>query len=231
MKKMIFALVALMVCLPMMAQERVNRPKAQWIGEGGEVTKITGWGYDDTAGEWVECLNMIETKVASKKYAGSATWMAHTYNNIISLQTRTLEYQGDTLLVLVRERWEGEFRYPHIMKDWQHWKVTDYYVLSKDDVAQFRNLPNAPIHINMVTARKGRYEEEELDVDLIRKQVENESPVRTAISIYKSTDDYVRFVFQSSAYHERLKRLMTDIEKGYFEMTEDAFKGMFTIHN
>lgn len=227
MKKMIFALVALMVALPMVAQERVNREKARWVDEGEKVTTITGWSYDDIAGEWVECANLIEPKASNRKYANSSSWMAHSYNNIISLQFRRLEYEGDTIPVLVRERWEGEFKYPHIMKDWSYWKATDFLVLTRTELEQLTNLSSTPIHINLVTANQGKYEEDELDVDLIRKQIDNEYPWKTAISIYKATDGHIRFVFQRSSYHERLKRMMVDIEKNYFEMTEKDFNAIF----
>lgn len=103
------------------------------------------------------------------------------------------------------------------MKDWSHWKATDFLVLTRTELEQLGNLSSTPIHINLVTAKQGKYEEDELDVDLIRKQIENEYPWKTAISIYKSTDGHIRFVFQSSSYHERLKRMMVDIEKNYFE--------------
>ena len=229
MKKMIFALIALMVALPMVAQERVNRAKARWIDEGEKVTTITGWAYDDIAGEWVECTNLIEPKASNKKYANSPSWMAHSYNNIISLQFRRLEYEGDTIPVIVRERWEGEFKYPHIMKDWSHWKATDFLVLTRTELEQLGNLSSTPIHINLVTAKQGKYEEDELDVDLIRKQIDNEYPWKTAISIYKSNDGHIRFVFQSSYYHERLKRMMVDIEKNYFEMTAEEFNSIFCL--
>ena len=229
MKKMIFALIALVVALPMVAQERVNREKARWVDEGEKVTTITGWAYDDVAGKWVECANLIEPKASNKKYANSPSWMAHSYNNIISLQFRRLEYEGDTIPVIVRERWEGEFKYPHIMKDWSHWKVTDFLVLTRTELEQLGNLSSTPIHINLVTAKQGKYEEDELDVDLIRKQIENEYPWKTAISIYKATDGHIRFVFQSSSYHERLKRMMVDIEKNYFEMTEEEFNSIFRL--
>lgn len=229
MKKMIFALVALMVALPMVAQERVNRAKARWIGEGEKITNVMGWGYDDTAGEWVGCANVIETKVSNKKYTNSDYWKSHTYNNIISIQLKKLEYQGDTLLILVREFWDGGYKYPRIKEGWEHWKSTAFMILDDTHIELLRKLPNTVSHINVVTTTQGLYEKEELDVDLIRKKIEGKYQTKSTIHIYEATDGNIRFIFQEIEFMESLPRLNEDIGKGYFEMPKETFNSLFKI--
>lgn len=229
MKKMFLALVALVVALPMVAQERVNRAKARWIGEGEKITNVMGWGYDDTAGEWVGCANVIESKASNKKYTDSDYWKSHTYNNIISLQLKKLEYQGDTLFILVRELWDGGYKYPRIKEDWQYWRSTVFMILEEQHIELLKNLPNSVSRINAVQTTKGLYEEEELDVDLIRKRIESKHKVKSTIHIYEATDGNIRFIFQEIEFLESLPRMNEDIGKGYFEMPKETFNSLFKM--
>ena len=59
MKKTIFILAGILSLVSLKAQERVNRPKAEFSSQSVKLDSATGWSYNKTEGIWVGNQNIV----------------------------------------------------------------------------------------------------------------------------------------------------------------------------
>lgn len=225
MKKYIIAIITIIIStfniFTVCGQDRVNRTKLNFQGESTKLTSITGWGYDDEAGEWIDCQNFIECQ---KKYKSldHELWTSHKDNNIISLQFKTIEYNDNIFHILIWEKWDGHYRYPSIREDWEYYKVKEFMVFTEDDMRKLHNLTNDVYKFEVNVAIKDYSNNDIEDVDVIQNGLkrisENDYIMQKTIKIYKAIDGSIRFVF---GYE--------NIKKAYFEITEKEYMDLITL--
>lgn len=225
MKRLFIITTLCLICLAGFAQERVNRPKLSFISEGAVLNTFTGWAYDSGVGEWVDCKNVIEHSKQYSKYANSETWKSHTYNNIISLQFKTINCKGTNYYVLVWNKFDGAYKYPHIREEWSYWKIKLFLMFDEYNMDKLRNLTNDPIIIEVPTAKQRRYSDA-ADVDIIQTEMESSYQSKSNIVIYKATDGSIRFLFKDYIY----RSIGTGIDKEYFEISEEDYLKLIDIH-
>lgn len=204
------------------AQERVNRPKLSFNTEGAIISNITGWYYNDIIGEWVKSIGLLE---AEKKYTNMGpSWRSHSYNNIISLQFKTITYNDISYYVLVWDKWTGAYKYPTIYEDWEYWRTKIFFMFTEKDMEKLRNLTNNPSTIEILTLTRGRLDQNVQDVDVIQYEMNNNFQQKSKIEIYKATDGSVRFLFKEGLFSGIHK-----IETSYFEISELDYNKLMNI--
>ena len=218
------AFAALILSSNIYGQDRVNRVKLNFLEEGTKLTTFTGWGYDNEAGEWIDCQNFIENQ---KKYRSwtSASFVSHNDNNIISLQFKTVKYNDIIYHILVWEKWDGHYIYPEILEEWRYYKVKKFMIFSEDEMNKLHNLTNDVYKLEVPTITKGHDNSNIEDVDVIQTGLNKilEDTIlsrfmKETIKIYKATDGSIRFAFGYK-----------NIEKAYFEITEKEYNSLMTL--
>lgn len=212
------------ITLNIYGQDRVNRTKLSFQEESTKLTSVTGWGYDNEAGEWIDCQNFIECQKKYQSYT-SPSWISHNDNNIISLQFKTVKYNNNIFHILVWERWDGHYLYPEIYEDWRFYKVKKFMVFTEDDMNKLHNLTNDVYVLEIYTITKGYDNSNIEDVDVIQTGLNkmNDDSIFTklrkeTIKIYKATDGSIRFAFGYK-----------NIERAYFEITEKEYMDLITL--
>lgn len=212
----IFSFTTFTVC----GQDRVNRTKLSFQKESTKLTSVTGWGYDNEAGEWIDCQNFIECQKKYKSYT-SPSWVSHNDNNIISLQFKTVEYNNNIFHILVWEKWDGHYLYPEIYEDWRYYTVKKFMVFTEDDMNKLHNLTNDVYVLKIYTITKGSNNSNIEDVDVIQSgliRMNDYTWMNETIKIYKATDGSIRFAFGYK-----------NIERAYFEITEKEYMDLITL--
>ena len=225
MKKYFIAIALSLICfITCLGQARINRAKIAFNNSGPTLNKVIGWAYDKSVGEWVDCVNLLEGDKRYKKYATSASWMSHNYNNIIGLQFKTLTCNNVQYYVLVWEKWDGSYKYPNIREDWEYWETKMFMMFTEEEMEKLRNITNDPITIEVPTPSRRRYDSESSDEDVIQTAMNSDYPYKTSIIIYKATDGSIRFMFQEyvSSYGDK-------IDDQYFEISEVDYFNLLNV--
>lgn len=226
MKRLFTVIVALSLLnvVTCYGQDRVNRVKLSFINEGTTLNNITGWAYDNATGEWIDCVNLLESRKQYKKFAKDPSWMSRNFNNIISLQFKTIIFNDVPYYVLVWDKWTGEYRYPTIMEDWEYWNTRLFLMFTEKDMKKLRNLTNKPITISVPAPQRSRFSKEIEDVDIIQTSMDNNLYRKVSIKIYRATDGTIRFNFKINNIF-----ISSDIDKQYFEMSETDYNNLIKV--
>lgn len=226
MKKSIFLAITLsLICaVTCFGQERVNRGKLSFDNSGPILNNITGWSYDETVGEWVNYKGVL---VPGKGKYNSGIAKSFHFNNIISLQFKTLTYNNVQYYILIWAKWEGAYKYPYIHVDWEWWKTKNFMMFTKEDMNKLKNLTNEPITIEVPTLSRTSYANTISDEDVIQKEMgyylDHVHQRKCSIVIYKATDGAIRFMFDDDVYN------YNSINKQYFEITETDYSLLLNV--
>ena len=224
MKKFYFIIALCLIYAASFGQDRVNRVKLSFGNEGAILSKITGWGYDNAVGEWVDCDNIIEYRSQYKQTATQESWKSHEFNNIISLQFKTITYKETPYYVLVWEKWDGEYDYPNIYEGWNFWRTKMFLFFSQEKMNELKNITNNPKTIKVpITSKRGRWDRT-ADVDIIQSSLERRYQTTVNFTIYKATNGSVRFLFEQHMYYDE-----SSIDRGYFEICESDFFDLINV--
>ncbi|MBQ8864015.1 MAG: hypothetical protein IJ014_04750 [Rikenellaceae bacterium] len=227
MKKYLITIILCLVCVLVVGQDRINRTKLSFNSEGAKLTNFTGWGFCELTGEWFDCTSVIET---DKKYATNAQyplWKSHKFNNIISLQFKTITYNNTPYYTLIWEKWVGAYKYPTIMVDWEYWKTKVFLIFTEENMTQLKSLTSTPVSIKVVSFEKGRYDTNVEDVDIIQTNMNREYIDTDFLIIYKATTGSIRFIFKEYLNNE--KAYSDEIEKQYFELNERDYQKLISL--
>ena len=221
----IFAMVITLVSVNAFAQDRVNRPKIDFSSEAGPIiNEVTGWGYNNSCGEWIESKN-IATSTKNPELVNTEYYRSHEFSNIIDIQFKTIVYDNTLYYVLVWNKFDGYYLYPNIKKDWRINKAKHFMMFSSEDMDKLHNLTNTPITLELITARKGE-SSKFTDGDVIQTEMEKSKKYqylsRTYFIIYKATDGSIRFNISNISKPSL-------IEKSYYEMSADQFNEFITV--
>ena len=148
MKKKLFVFaISVFVCFiaqqKTLAQPRVDGgTSAKVIKSSSVVTNFIGWAYDEISEKWCGYYNTLYAKYRNNnKTPGRMVQddMAF-FNNIVSLQIKKVEYEGETYYLLLSASYVGRYEYPSIEEGWYSKKVTDMYILSSEEYAKLKSL-------------------------------------------------------------------------------------------
>lgn len=232
MKRFITTVALLLAVAFCYGQERTNRAKLSFCNEGTVLTNIMGWAYNDRIGEWVSCLNRLESdKEQVHVKSLKEYYMSRIFNNIISLQIKTTICNDTPYYVVVWEKWDGEYKYPHIYEEWEKWRTKYFLMLTKENMDQLRNLANKPIVIDVSTLKKSRYELHIDDVDIIQSEMSHSYHSKISLIIYKATDGSIRFMFEDFHYYDNdHEKKVAKISKKYFEISDYEFQQFINVN-
>lgn len=224
MKKSLLLLLCMFCTLLCSAQERVNRVKLSFEKEGYILEKAIGWSYDEYVGEWVDCVNVLESEKKNKAYTTSPLWASGEFNNLISLQFKTITYNNQLYYALVWHKWDGAYEYPNIQEDWEYWRTKVFMMFTQQDIYKLRNLTNKPLTIKVSSPSTDRYNTA-ADVDVIQSEMNSGYVKQLYLVIYKATDGSIRFLFRQYDWDSY------DIKTQYFEITEAEYLKLISISN
>ena len=230
MKYFIAITISFFCTITCFGQDRVNREKITFGNSGAILNKVTGWAYNESVGEWIKFDNLLSSWKGDAKYTEERTGtpsrvvMSRRYNNIISLQFKTLTVNDIPYYVLVWEKWTGAYKYPHIKEVWEWWTTKLFMMFTVEDMEKLKNVTNNPITITVPTPSRGRIDTYSSDEDVIQTEMNSNIQLKSSIVIYKATDGSIRFLFQKD-----LDSLGRTIEKQYFEITEADYLKLLNV--
>jgi TonB family protein len=222
MKKNLLLLLCMFCTLLCSAQERVNRVKLSFEKEGYILEKAIGWSYDEYVGEWVDCVNVLESEKKNKAYTTSPSWASGEFNNLISLQFKTITYNNQLYYALVWHKWDGAYKYPSIREDWEYWRTKVFMMFTQQDIYKLRNLTNKLLTIKVSSPSTDRYNTA-ADVDVIQSEMNSGYVKQLYLVIYKAIDGSIRFLFRQYDWDSY------DIKTQYFEITEAEYLKLISI--
>ena len=117
MKKLI-TIILLISVLQIFGQDRVNRQKLSFIDKSNVLSKVTGWAYNSTSGEWIDYENTISNDKSYKTdqlKSLQGKYMMSMTNSFIDMQTKTLIFKENKYYVLIINKWTGSYYYPELV--------------------------------------------------------------------------------------------------------------------
>lgn len=204
------------------SQDRVNREKLNFIEKSNVLSKVTGWAYNSTSGEWIDYENSISDNKSYKTDLYNdlqGKYMMSRCNSFINLQIKSLIYNSNKYYVLIIHKWTGEYYYPALEKDWRIGETTFAYIYNEKEYKKLSNI-NGTIELFTQYHVKldGEYDEIKF-LDLIQTElleIKNKYVDNYIFPITKSNNGSIRFFtpmyFLNSKYD-----LKYDFSKSYFE--------------
>ena len=224
-------------------QDRINRPKLEFSNKSDILTKATGWKYNTTKGEWIDNENVIfGDKIEKDSKYSSIEYILSRQRNFISMQIKSLLYNGDNYYVLMIEKWNGYYKYPSISEDWQYHKELMGYIFTENE---YKKILSSDMEINLEShylTEYGWYHDkydEILFLDKIQNTLNNIKPTQTEGKSKKSKSKQIlrysyTYTFPIRKTDKNLIRFLIpddysgvypkiDFEKQYFETTAENF--------
>lgn len=132
--KIILSLVIFITSFTVYSQSRQNRSNLTFTKKSEKLTEATGWALNKQTGKWVDNNNVID-KTICKSY-----WVSHISQNFKSIETASIEYNGETYYVILFEKQSGSYKYPNIQEDWEPHKQTDFFIINQNDFNTIQNI-------------------------------------------------------------------------------------------
>ena len=166
-KRLFIFVISVLVCFvaqhKTLAQPRIDGgTKAQIIKSSPIVTNFVGWAYDTNYNKWAGYYNAIcpsyrnNNKVPKKLSPESMSYD----DNIISLQTKKIKFEGDIYYLILAPYYKGGFLYPEIQEEWIHGKEIEMFVFTSSEFEKLKNIHdgiNCFEAINYTTYSSGGY--------------------------------------------------------------------------
>ena len=141
--KVISVIACLFYVSSVIAQPRVDGgTNAKVVKSSTVVSDFVGWAYDGTNEKWSGYYNCIcgfyknNNKVPKRLPPDDMA----LFNNMLSLQIKKVNFEGEDYYLLLVPFYAGKYRYPTIEEDWYSKKITDVYVFTKDEYDKLMNL-------------------------------------------------------------------------------------------
>lgn len=141
--KIISVVTCLLYLSNVIAQPRVDGgTSAKVVKSSPVVSNFVGWVYDRTNEKWSGYYNCIcgfyknNNKVPQRLPPDDMA----LFNNMISLQIKKVNFEGEDYYLLLVPFYAGKYRYPAIEEDWYSKKITDAYVFTKDEYNKLMDL-------------------------------------------------------------------------------------------
>lgn len=210
MKKLFGVLVVLFsfVSFNSIAQERVNEAPYVFSSQSPKVTKIVGWYWNDSTGQWVGNDNFIYKEqtpyLNDKRFSRGAN----------SVQVKTFEYGDKTHYILIIAFNGGHYLYPNIEQEWRKYVEYTVYSLTQEEYDYILS-PSDRKEFELPYIDYKEYYESYDDNKLIREVVKDRIYTSKGRFSIKRYNDVIRFYY-ASTYYGKESRVM---DKEYFEVS------------
>ena len=231
MKKLITVLFFATLTLNTLCQDRVDRQKLSFTESSKVLSKVTGWAYNTTSGEWIDYENSIS---ADKSYKTElykdlqGKYMMSRCNSFIDMQTKTLIFNENKYYVLIINEWTGSYYYPALEQDWRIGKITIGYIFTEKEYKKLYNIKGViELFTQYDVKLEGDYDEIKF-LDLIQTEllkVKNKYEDNRVFPVTKSNNGSIRF-FTPMYYSNSKYDLKYDLTKSYFETDLDNFSNI-----
>lgn len=174
--------LSLLLISPLIAQERVSKPKPV-IGSEVlfELKKATGWMLNPD-NEWLSLENTIPLSMASEwKRLLSYEKRGLGVDNFKYYQLRDLSYNGKDYFVFIKKYKDGFYEYSSIEEGWIELTSFWAYVFEKEEWGRIDSIKDSQINsveIEILAIVNLKYEKEEDVMSLIPSKLEWEKPAK-----------------------------------------------------
>lgn len=225
--KIALLLLVLSTCGSAYAQKRVNEQKLVFEAHSKEMTKATGWAYNEEIGEWIENENFISSqpKYLLKGKKNAKFRMSHTHQNFLSIQTKALTYRDTPCYALIIERYDGEYDGIQREEYWIRWKQTYAYLFTKEEYTKLGQIRDSvKLWTNRMVTMDGREkQDEQVFLNKIRSSLS--SKVVTTLrnnylfNVMRTKEGAIRFLLPETEIYTRFR----PFKNRYFEAPVKEF--------
>ena len=210
MKKIVSLFTVMFFCIICYSQE------TRFTKESGVISSVIGWGYDPVQEVWLRCKNHIENNKLIYSFEKSDEWISHDFNNIISLQFKSLYCGGETYYVMVWEKFEGKYKYPETYEGWEYWRTKMFLLFSENEFKALSSPTSSCVCFHAHTLTNGNAALP--DIDVISKAL-NYSDVVFAIK--ETPEGMIRFNIK--------RRGKTNLDHEFFEISTSDFIKLISL--
>ena len=224
MKKFIVVLSLILFSGVLFAQDRVNSAKFNFFEKSQKITNITGWAYNNSAGQWTENPNVISTMSLNRLSSANKKYAIEHATNVKSVQLMKFKHNGEVKYVVELIYATGHYLYPAIMEDWISEVEHLYILLSKEEYDKFVNPSEQLVAFEAREASwwEGGISTEQESINRgIRDLVDNTSmyPLTKGLA-FKRYKNVIRFDFETKQNYGKWDKLETE----YFEVPVEIWK-------
>lgn len=94
---------------------------------------IIGWAYNEKEGKWSGYYGNIDEWNLTGKVKAQSAEMLSINHGIVSLQTKLIEFEKDTVVAFITTIWDGSYKYPYIKEGYSYYQSTQIAVVPKKD--------------------------------------------------------------------------------------------------
>jgi hypothetical protein len=208
------------------SQARVDRAELSFSSESDKLKKATGWAYNSTLGEWIDYRNLISDNkdYKAKNILLGGSWLKSRENqNFIDIQTKSLDFEGETYYVLLIRKMNGGYKYPTLQLEYITFKSMFGYIFTENEYKKLININSEVVLKTTKVVASGskykRYNESEL-LDEIQTVLFSNNTYRTTtyrFPVMISDEGNIRFYLPVASYKDY------DFEEAYFETSYREF--------
>ena len=141
MKKIALTTIMVFISYIALSQPRVDgKVTAKILRSSSIISDIVGWEYDMTTKKWCGYYNTLrniysQNNKIPKRISPSKM---SACDNIISIQIKTVLFNGRKYYLLIIPYYSGDWRYPEILRDWYFGKVNNVYILKEEEYEKMK---------------------------------------------------------------------------------------------
>ena len=156
MKKIALTTIMVFISYIALSQPRVDgKVTAKILRSSSIISDIVGWEYDMTTKKWCGYYNTLrniysQNNEIPKRISPSKM---SACDNIISIQIKTVLFNGRKYYLLIIPYYSGDWRYPEILRDWYFGKVNNVYILKEEEYEKMKKLDDGINHIKVIKGK------------------------------------------------------------------------------
>ena len=156
MKKIALTTIMVFISYIALSQPRVDgKVTAKILRSSSIISDIVGWEYDMTTKKWCGYYNTLrniysQNNKIPKRISPSKM---SACDNIISIQIKTVLFNGRKYYLLIIPFYSGDWRYPEILRDWYFGKVNNVYILKEEEYEKMKKLDDGINHIKVIKGK------------------------------------------------------------------------------
>ena len=155
-KKIALTTIMVFISYIALSQPRVDgKVTAKILRSSSIISDIVGWEYDMTTKKWCGYYNTLrniysQNNKIPKRISPSKM---SACDNIISIQIKTVLFNGRKYYLLIIPFYSGDWRYPEILRDWYFGKVNNVYILKEEEYEKMKKLDDGINHIKVIKGK------------------------------------------------------------------------------
>ena len=209
-------IMAMVTSFTVKGQDRVNEEQLAFIENSNKITKIIGWKFYE--GKWFGNPNVISVTDESRySKTERKSRMEKCLTNLKSIQLHKFFYRGADYYVVDLCYADGLYLYPSIHEDWISQIGHSYFLLSENDIQNFKSPSETLTCLEVRTAsywEGGDNSQKEIENREIRELTRNDLhyPLTSKIA-FKRYKDVVRIGYESKYNYD-----WENLDDEYFEI-------------